>query len=57
MCGIIVQIFFCVVVAEWAKASWEWGKKNGICDGTRPQTTITREEVVAMLNKYENSRK
>jgi N-acetylmuramoyl-L-alanine amidase len=43
--------------SSWAKASWDWGKKKGICDGTRPQATITREEVVAMLNKFENSMK
>ena len=35
--------------SEWAKVAWEWGTKNGVCDGTNPKGTITREQVVQML--------
>lgn len=37
-------------VATWANESWDWGKKNKITDGTRPQHSITRQEVVKMLH-------
>lgn len=35
--------------SQWAKESWEWGIKNGITDGKRPQDNATREEIVTML--------
>lgn len=35
--------------SNWAKEAWEWGKKNGITDGKRPQDNATREEIVTML--------
>lgn len=38
--------------SDWAKTAWEWGKANGICDGTNPKGTITREQVVQMLYNY-----
>lgn len=38
--------------SDWAKIAWEWGKVNGICDGTNPKGTITREQVVQMLYNY-----
>ena len=36
----------------WAKEAWEWAKKEGITDGTRPKDTPTREELVTMLHRY-----
>lgn len=36
-------------VSTWAKEAWEWAKKKGITDGTRPKDTATREEIVTML--------
>ena len=36
-------------VSQWAKEAWDWAKKNGISDGTRPKDNITREEVWTML--------
>lgn len=38
--------------SDWAKVAWEWGKANGICDGTNPKGTITREQVVQMLYNF-----
>ena len=39
--------------SSWAKEAWEWGKKNGVTDGTRPKDAITREEVITMLYNYD----
>jgi len=38
--------------SAWAKEAWEWAKKEGITDGTRPKDTMTREEMVTMLHRY-----
>jgi len=38
--------------SSWAKDAWEWAKKEGITDGTRPKDTMTREEMVTMLHRY-----
>lgn len=38
--------------SSWAREAWEWAKKAGITDGTRPRDTITREEVVTMLYRF-----
>ena len=38
--------------SSWAKDAWEWAKKEGITDGTRPKDTLTREEMVTMLDRY-----
>ena len=35
--------------SAWAKEAWEWAKKNGYNDGTRPRDNTTREEVVALV--------
>lgn len=37
--------------SNWAKEAWEWGKKNGITDGTNPQGMATREEVITMIKR------
>jgi len=39
------------VVSEWAKESFEWAKKEGIIDGTRPKDTLTREEFAVTLKR------
>ena len=41
------------IPSSWAKEAWEWGKKNGVTDGTRPKDAITREEVITMLYNYD----
>lgn len=38
--------------SNWAKEAWEWAKKEGITDGTRPKDNVTREELVTMLYRY-----
>ena len=38
--------------SSWAKEAWEWAKKEGITDGTRPKDTMTKEEMVTMLHRY-----
>ena len=38
--------------SSWAKEAWEWAKKEGITDGTRPKDTMTREEMITMLHRY-----
>lgn len=35
--------------SEWAKEAWEWAKKEGITDGTRPKDNATREEIITMI--------
>lgn len=40
------------VPSSWAKETWEWAKKEGITDGTRPKDAATREEVITMLYNY-----
>jgi len=39
--------------SSWAKEPWEWAKKEGITNGTRPKDTATREEVITMLYNYD----
>jgi hypothetical protein len=41
-------------VSDWARNAWEWAKKNGISDGTRPKNTVTREEAVTLLYRLYN---
>ena len=35
--------------SAWAKEAWEWAKKEGITDGTRPKDNATREEIITMI--------
>jgi len=39
------------VSSSWAKNAWEWAKKEGLLDGTRPKDNITREEVAIILKR------
>ena len=34
---------------DWAAPGIEWAMENGICDGSRPNDNITREELATML--------
>lgn len=44
------------VPSEWAKEDWEWGKEKGITDGSNPGTPCTREQVIAMIRRYDKQR-
>lgn len=37
--------------SPWAKEDWEWGKKFGITDGTRPKDALTRQEAIAFIKR------
>ena len=37
--------------SPWAKDAWEWAKKEGLLDGTRPKDNLTREEFAVVLQK------
>lgn len=37
--------------SSWAKEAWEWAKKEGYLDGTRPKDPITREEMVIVIKR------
>lgn len=40
----------------WAVEAWEWAKKNGITDGSRPKDACTRQELASMLFRYNKSK-
>lgn len=42
---------------DWAAPAMVWAETAGITDGTRPQDTATREEVITMLYRYHERRK
>ena len=37
--------------SSWAKEAWDWAKKEGLLDGTRPKDNLTREEFAVVLKK------
>ncbi len=37
------------IPSAWAKDAWEWSKKEGLLDGSRPKDPITREEIASIL--------
>ena len=37
--------------SSWAKDAWEWAKKEGLLDGTRPKDNLTREEFAVVLKR------
>jgi N-acetylmuramoyl-L-alanine amidase CwlA len=39
--------------SDWAKTAWDWAKAEGLNDGTRPRDASTREEVAAILYRYD----
>ena len=38
--------------SEWAKEAGNWAKEKGLLDGTRPQESVTREELAAILQRF-----
>ena len=44
------------VPSEWAKDDWKWGKEQGITDGSNPGGNCTREQVIAMIRRYDKQR-
>lgn len=44
------------VPSEWAKEDWKWGKEQGITDGSNPGGNCTREQVIAMIRRYDKQR-
>lgn len=44
------------VPSEWAKEDWEWGKEQGITDGSNPGGACTREQVISMIRRYDKQR-
>ncbi len=38
--------------SEWAKEAWNWAKEKELLDGTRPQESVTREELAAILQRF-----
>lgn len=42
--------------SDWAKEDWEWGKEQGITDGSNPGGTCTREQVIAMIRRYDKQK-
>ena len=37
--------------SSWAKEAWDWAKKEGFLDGTRPKDPVTREELAVVLQR------
>lgn len=35
----------------WAKKDWDWAKKEGYLDGTRPKDNLTRQEVAILIRR------
>lgn len=42
--------------SAWAKAAWDWAKKENWMDGTRPKDNLTREEFAVVLKKLVDKR-
>ncbi|WP_322630300.1 glucosaminidase domain-containing protein [Aedoeadaptatus coxii] len=42
--------------SDWAKDAWEWGEEQGLCDGSRPGAEMTREEMMAVLYRYDQKK-
>jgi len=40
-------------VSDWAKEAWAWAKEKNVCDGTRPNDFVTREEIITILYRYQ----
>lgn len=41
-------------VSPWAIEAWEWGKIQGITDGSNPKALATREQVMTMIYRLAN---
>ena len=40
------------IPSEWARESWEWAVSNKITDGTNPQASASREQVIHLMLNY-----
>lgn len=40
--------------SKWAEKEWEWAKREGYLDGTRPKDPIKREELAIVLKRLVN---
>lgn len=40
--------------SSWAKKTWEWAVKNNITDGTNPKGSLTREQFITILYRYDH---
>lgn len=40
--------------STWAKEDWEWAKKEGYLDGSRPLDNITRQEIAIVIKRLVN---
>ena len=38
-------------VDDWAKSSWTKAKSKGVMDGTKPKSSVTREQLAAILDR------
>lgn len=38
--------------SDWARQTWENGKQDGLTDGTRPRAWATREELIAVVERF-----
>ena len=38
--------------SNWAREAWAWAFDNGLTDGTNPQGTPTREQMMQLLFNY-----
>lgn len=43
--------------ATWYSRAQEWAMRTGVSDGTNPMGSITREQLAAMLYRFEGSPK
>lgn len=52
-CAIIGHKYVAPVAEDWRKTARDWAMANGISDGSRPEDPVTRQEVWAMLERYD----
>ena len=38
-------------VSVWAQSNWERAKSDGLLDGTRPHSAVTRQELAAVIHR------
>lgn len=39
--------------SSWATEAWEWAVKNNLTDGTNPKGSLTREQLITVLYRYD----
>ena len=48
-----IQLPHGVIPSNWAREAWEWAFDKGITDGTNPQGTPSREQMMQLLFNYD----